>query len=383
MKRICVVTATRAEYGLLKPLMSKIKIERDFTLQVLATGAHLSPEFGLTYKHIEDDGFTIDSKIEMLLSADTDPGIVKSMGLGMIGYADAFTLLKPNAIIILGDRYEMLAVAAAASIFKIPIIHLHGGEKTEGAYDDAIRHAITKLSQLHFTSTEEYRNRVIQMGEDPSRVFNVGAIGLDNIINQQVLSKQELERELGVTFKKYNYQITFHPETLAEKSSKEQFEELLMAIKQQKDSLFIFTKANADSDGRIINFMIDEYVKNNPDHAIAFASLGSVKFLSLLKYCDAIVGNSSSGIIEAPSLGIQTINIGDRQKGRVQASSVVNCESSSSAIIQAFDQVKQYKKEDVPLTNPYGSGNTAEKIYCLLKEKLNQRLEAKAFYDKL
>lgn len=383
MRKVCVITATRAEYGLLKPLMKKIKEGNDFALQILATGAHLSPEFGLTYKHIEDDGFTIDSKVEMLLSADTDQGIVKSMGLGMIGCADAFTQLKPDAVVILGDRYEMLAVAAAASIFKIPIIHLHGGEITEGAYDDAIRHAITKLSYLHFTSTEAYKNRVIQMGEEPGRVFNVGAIGLDNIINQQTLSIKELENELGIIFKKHNYQITFHPETLAEKSSKEQFEELLMAISQQQESLFVFTKANADSDGRIINQMIDEYVKNNPDHAVAFTSLGSFKFLSLLKCCDAIVGNSSSGIIEAPSLGILTINIGERQRGRIQASSVINCDVNSLAITNAFERVKQQKKEISIVTNPYGDGKTTEKIYDLLKEKLNHKPVAKRFYNKV
>lgn len=383
MKKVCVITATRAEYGLLKPLIKKISEGNDYELQILATGAHLSPEFGLTYKHIEDDGFTINSKVEMLLSADTDPGIVKSMGLGMIGYADAFTQLKPDAIVILGDRYEMLAVAAAASIFKIPIVHLHGGEITEGAYDDAIRHAITKLSYLHFTSTEEYKNRVIQMGEEPGRVFNVGAIGLDNIVNQQTLSRQEVESELGITFKKYNYQVTFHPETLAEKNSKEQFEELLIAISQQQDSLFIFTKANADSDGRIINQMIDEYVKNNADHAVVFTSLGSFKFLSLLKCCDAIVGNSSSGIIEAPSLSTQTINIGERQRGRIQASSVVNCTVSSSAIANAFEQVKQDRKKENTVINPYGNGNTADKIYSLLKEKLKHKPGAKTFYDKV
>lgn len=383
MRKICVITATRAEYGLLKPLMKKINEGSDYTLQVIVTGAHLSPEFGLTYKYIEDDGFTINNKVEMLLSADTDTSIVKSMGLGMIGYADSLNQLKPDAVVILGDRYEMLAVAAAASIFKIPIIHLHGGEITEGAYDDAIRHAITKLSYLHFTSTEDYKNRVIQMGEEPSRVFNVGAIGLDNIVNQQALSKRELEEELSITFKKYNYQVTFHPETLAEKSAKEQFEELLAAISQQQESLFIFTKANADSDGRIINQMIDEYVKSNSDRAVAFTSLGP-KFLSLLKCCDAIVGNSSSGIIEAPSLGILTVNIGERQKGRIQASSVINCAVISSAIVHAFEQVKQHKKEEgAVISNPYGNGNTTEQIYSLLKEKLGRRPGAKAFYDKV
>lgn len=382
MIKICIATATRAEYGLLKPLMQKIKEEGDFTLQILATGAHLSPEFGSTYEQIEQDGFSIDYKTEMLLSADTDSSIVKSMGLGMIGFADALTSLNPDALIILGDRYEMLALASATSIFKIPIIHLHGGEITEGAYDDAIRHAITKLSYLHFTSTEAYKQRVIQMGENPAKVYNVGAMGVDNISKTEVLSRDELSNELGIKFAKYNYQVTFHPETLAEKSTKVQFQQLLDAIGREKESFFVFTKANADSDGRIINQMIDEYVKQNPDSSKAFISLGAMKFLSLLKYCDAIVGNSSSGIIEAPSLNIQTINIGNRQKGRIQANSVINCDVSSSAITEAFKKVKQRRGSLGTIENPYGNGKTTGKIYKILKAEMQKPMTAKIFFDK-
>lgn len=381
MKKICVVTATRAEYGLLRPLMQKIKSGSDFTLQVLVTGAHLSTEFGLTYQQIEADGFIIDKKVEMLLSSDTDSGIVKSMGLGMIGYADALQELKPDALVILGDRYEMLSVAAAASIFKIPIIHLHGGEITEGAYDDAIRHAITKLSALHFTSTEDYRKRVIQMGEQPDTVFNVGAIGLDNIRNIRFLSREELEQDLEIKFKKYNYQITFHPETLADVSAAEQFEELLKAVDQQEDSFFIFTKANADTDGRVINQMIDNYVRVNQDKAKAFTSLGTLRFLSLLKQCDAIIGNSSSGIIEAPSLGVFTINIGDRQKGRIQAESVLNCAANHQLILGDFQFIKDKANKREVFQNPYGEGNTTPQIYQILLQKLNQSLKTKSFYD--
>lgn len=381
MKKICVVTATRAEYGLLRPLMQKIKSGSDFTLQVLVTGAHLSTEFGLTYQQIEADGFIIDKKVEMLLSSDTDSGIVKSMGLGMIGYADALQELKPDALVILGDRYEMLSVAAAASIFKIPIIHLHGGEITEGAYDDAIRHAITKLSALHFTSTEDYRKRVIQMGEQPDTVFNVGAIGLDNIRNIRFLSREELEQDLEIKFKKYNYQITFHPETLADVSAAEQFEELLKAVDQQEDSFFIFTKANADTDGRVINQMIDNYVRVNQDKAKAFTSLGTLRFLSVLKQCDAIIGNSSSGIIEAPSLGVFTINIGDRQKGRIQAESVLNCAANHQLILGDFQFIKDKANKREVFQNPYGEGNTTPQIYQILLQKLNQSLKTKSFYD--
>jgi UDP-hydrolysing UDP-N-acetyl-D-glucosamine 2-epimerase len=334
--KICVATGTRAEYGLLKPLIDQINIESDWQLQLLVTGAHLSPEFGLTYHQIEEDGFKIDAKTDMLLSSDTAGGIVKSMGLGMIGYADVFKNLQPDLLIILGDRFEMLAIASAALIFKIPIAHLHGGEITEGAYDDAIRHAITKMSHLHFTSTASYRSRVIQMGENPEHIFNVGAIGLDNIASLKLLTKTEVEKNLGIIFLKYNYQVTFHPATLGNVSSADQFQELLNAIDLQQESFFLFTKANADTDGRVINRMIDQYVVEHSHKAAAFTSLGTLRFLSVVKVCDAIVGNSSSGIIEAPSLGVPTINIGQRQKGRIQAQSIINCEVSASEITTAF-----------------------------------------------
>jgi len=383
MINICVVTATRAEYGLLKPLMKMIVQSKILNLQILVTGAHLSTEFGLTYKEIEQDGFIINEKIEMLLSSDTAKGIVKSMGVGMIAYADAFDKLKPNALIILGDRYEMLAVASSASVFKIPIIHLHGGEITEGAYDDAFRHAITKLSYLHFTSTEQHRNRVIQLGENPKNVFNVGAIGLDNIYNLKLLSRDELETELDFKFQKYNYQVTFHPETLGTISSKEQFAILLDAIKEQNDSFFIFTKSNADTDGRIINKMIDEFVKEYPEKAKAFVSLGTLRFLSLVKECDAIIGNSSSGIIETPSLKVATINIGDRQKGRMQAGSIINCDVDKQQIKDAIllSQDKEFKQKVKKAENPYGRGGTANKIAAILESVDWKNIENKSFYN--
>lgn len=383
MNKICVITATRAEYGLLNPLMQQLQGHEKFKLQVVVTGSHLSPEFGLTYKGIEEDGFKIDKKVEMLLSADTDTAIAKSMGLSIIGFGEAFEELKSDAIVVLGDRYEILAITSVASIFKIPIIHLHGGEITEGAYDDAFRHAITKLSQLHFTSTEQYRNRVIQMGEEPNRVFNVGAIGIDNILNRKLLSKEDLENNLGIKFKKYNYQVTFHPETLADMDAATQFKILLNAIEREnEDSLFIFTKANADSNGRIINQMIDEFVHNHPNKAVAYASLGSLKFLSLLKVCNAMIGNSSSGIIEAPSLHTQTINIGDRQKGRIQANSIINTKVEEDAINQAIRDTQLKASIDLKkFLNPYGKGNTTGQIVDVL-EKINfKNLRTKRFYD--
>jgi GDP/UDP-N,N'-diacetylbacillosamine 2-epimerase (hydrolysing) len=380
--KVCVATGTRAEYGLLKPLISRILAESHFTLQLLVTGAHLSPEFGLTYKQIEEDGLKIDEKVEMLLSSDTSEGITKSMGIGMIGFADALKRLLPDLLIILGDRYEMLALASAAMIFKIPIAHLHGGEITEGAYDDCIRHAITKMSHLHFTSTEQYRQRVIQLGEDPDRVFNVGAIGLDNVKSLALLSKEQLENELNITFQKHNYIVAFHPETLSDITVEEQFNNLLDVIKDQKDSFFIFTKANADTDGRVINALMSSFAAANPEKAVLFSSLGSLKFLSVLKVVDAIVGNSSSGIIEAPSLKTSTINIGDRQKGRIQANSIINCNSDSISIANAFNQVKsELKEQNLNIENPYDKDNTSGQILELIKGINTSLLKVKSFYN--
>lgn len=383
MKKICIVTGTRAEYGLLKPLMRAIKESSEFKLQLLVTASHLSPEFDNTYKLIEEDGFAIDEKVEMLLSADTGTSIAKSMGVGIIGYADVLSRLHPDAILILGDRYEMLTVATTASVLKIPIIHLHGGEITEGAYDDAFRHAITKLSHLHFTSTEVYKNRVIQMGEQPESVHNVGAIGIDNIKQLTLLSKEQLEEELGVKFLKYNYQVTFHPETLSDTPAREQFQVLLKAIKKDEESFFIFTKANADTDGRVINQMIDSFVTENPKKAKAFSTLGTLRFLSVLKICNAIIGNSSSGIVEASSLNVPTINIGNRQKGRIQADTVINVAIEEDEISKALQTSKEqsFIKSLAEVKNPYGKGNTTAQIIKVLHKTDLKALKTKRFYD--
>ena len=381
--KICVATGTRAEYGLLRPLMKAIKNEPNWQLQILATGAHLSPEFGLTYNEIEKDGFTIDKKVEMLLSSDTSTSVVKSMGLGMVGFSDALQDLASDLLIILGDRYEMLALASSALIFTIPMVHIHGGEITEGAYDDAIRHSITKMSNLHFASTEEYKNRIIQLGEDPRFVHNVGAIGLDSVKQLPLLGKDELEKELDFKFKKNNYQVTFHPTTLDKESPEKQFQILLNAIDKQEDSFFIFTKANADTGGRIINKMIDEYVSRNPEKAKAFNSLGNLRFLSFVQFCDAVVGNSSSGILEVPSLKTATINIGDRQKGRIQAESIINTTVSEVEILQAFKKTKSVKFKEIVehSVNPYGDGETTKKIMEVLRKVNLQDFRTKKFYD--
>lgn len=384
MKKISILTATRAEYGLLKPIIEKLTSISEFDVRVVVTGAHLSPEFGLTYKEIEQDGIVIDEKIEMLLSADTPAAISKSMGLALISFADYFERLKPDMLMVLGDRYETLAVCMAAMNQRIPIAHLYGGETTEGAVDESIRHAITKLSYLHFTSTEEYRKRVIQLGEQPDRVFCVGAVGIENILNQDLMSKSDLGKSINFNLDRPYAIVTFHPVTLEDNSSAVQFQSLLEVCKKYQDLNFIFTKANADANGRIINKMIDDYISDN-DNAVAFTSLGMKRYLSGLKHCTMVIGNSSSGIVEAPSFAIPTINIGERQKGRLQADSVINCEPSFQDIARAMELAlsDDFKNKAQNTINPYGDGNTSEKVIAAVMDYLLiDRIELKKkFYD--
>jgi len=314
-RTICIVTGTRAEYGLLYWLMKEIQVDPDLKLQIIATGMHLSPEFGLTYRQIEKEGFKIDRKIEMLLSSDTPTGISKSMGLGMIGFSEAYVDLKPDIIVLLGDRFEIFSAASAAMIARIPIAHLHGGESTEGAFDEAIRHSITKMSHLHFTATEEYRRRVVQLGESPDRVFNVGGLGIDNIKKLKLMSREEFENSIDFKLSSKNLMITFHPVTLEHATSREQFQNLLNALDELHDTRFIFTKPNADTEGRVIIKMIDDYVSRNKYEAISFVNLGQLRYLSAMQFIDGVVGNSSSGLAGGPTFKIGTINIGDRQRG--------------------------------------------------------------------
>ncbi|WP_313757478.1 UDP-N-acetylglucosamine 2-epimerase [Tissierella sp.] len=370
MKKICVVTGTRAEYGLFRPLIKRIKEDDELQLQLIVTGMHLSPEFGLTYKEIEEDGFIIDEKVEMLLSSDTPVGISKSIGLAMIGFTDAFERLKPDMVVVLGDRYEIFAAASTAMISRIPIAHIHGGETTEGLIDEAIRHSITKMSYLHFTSTEEYRQRVIQLGEEPNRIFNVGAIGIESIKKLKLLKKDALENSINFKFGLKNALVTFHPVTLEDGTSKEQFQELLNALDRFSDLKIIFTKSNSDTNGRIINSMIDEYVEKNKQKAIAFTSMGQLRYLSAMKYVDLVIGNSSSGIIEAPSFNVPTINIGDRQKGRIQGETIIDCTTVENEIYKAIklglsDDFKETIKSAI---NPYGEGNTSYLIVQRIKQ---------------
>ena len=383
MIKICVVTGRRAEYGLLSRLMQMIQEDSGLKLQVIATNMHLSPEFGLTYQEIEKDGFFINKKVEMLLSSDTANGTAKSVGLATIGFADAYEDLKPDLLLVLGDRYEILSAVTTALFYKIPVAHLHGGEITEGAYDDAIRHAITKMSHLHFTSTEEYRKRVIQLGENPERVFNVGAIGIDNIKHLKLLSRDVLERELQFLLKEQTILVTYHPVTLDENDTRMQFQCLLNVLNDRQDIRIIFTLPNSDTGGRVIIPMIQDFVKCNKDRAIAFASLGSLRYLSVLRCVSAVVGNSSSGIIEAPSFGIPTLNIGNRQKGRIVARSVLQCEISEQAIRAGLEIVlaNSFLQLARNVINPYEQKNTAVKIRDVLKTYPLSPVIQKTFYN--
>lgn len=382
MRKVSIITGGRAEYGLLYPVIKKVQEHQDLELQLLVTGMHLKEEFGSTYKEIEKE-FKIDKKVDIPLDDDSAVGISTSISSAISGFAESFNELKPDIVVVLGDRYEIFAAVTAAMVANIPIAHIHGGEITEGAIDDAIRHSITKMSHLHFTSTDEYKNRVIQLGEDPKKVFNVGALGVENIKNIKVLSKEEFEKSINFQLDKKNLLVTFHPVTLDKTSSYDQFSQLLKSLDEFEDTNIIFTKANSDTDGKIINKMIDEYVSKNPHKSIAFSSLGMLRYFSALTYLDAVVGNSSSGIIEAPSFKIATINIGDRQKGRLQAQSVINSSCNYADIKTAIDRglSKEFRDSLVNMDNPYEGVDTSDNIVReIARIDLNNILKKK-FWD--
>lgn len=382
MRKICVVTGTRAEYGLLYWLMKEIQADAQLELQVIVTGMHLSPEFGLTYKEVEQE-FRINKKIEMLLSSDTPIGISKAMGLAQISFAEAYAELNPDIVVVLGDRFEIFSAASAAMIARIPIAHIHGGETTEGAFDEAIRHSITKMSHLHFVAAEDYRRRVIQLGEAPERVFNFGAPGLDNLIKLKLLEKDEFEKAIGFKLGMKNLLVTFHPATLEKSTAENQFRQLLNALDELNDTSIIFTKANADADGRAINKMVDDYVASHNDRTIAFTSMGQLRYLSALQYVDAVVGNSSSGLTEAPSFKIGTINIGDRQKGRIKADSVIDCLPEKEAIVGALNKLysSSFQAGLSNVTNPYGTGGASANIFETLRAMPLNNILKKQFHD--
>ena len=382
MRKICFVTGTRAEYGLLSRLMRLVKEDAELQLQVVATNMHLMPEYGETYKEIEKDGFVIDKKVYMHKPSDDAHGIVASMAEEMIGMNDALSDLAPDILVLLGDRYEVLVAAQVALIHRIPIAHIHGGEVTEGAFDDAIRHSVTKMSSLHFTSCEEYRHRVIQMGEQPSRVFNVGSLGVENIKQVPLMKKEELEKSLGFAINDKTILVTYHPITLGGNPAKD-IQEFLEALETFKDLKIIFTMPNSDTGRDAIADAIKKYVACHKKTAKSFSSLGIKRYLSALQYMKAVVGNSSSGIIEVPSFGIPTLNIGDRQKGRLASKSVINCGTSKEAIIQGLTLCLSTKIQEAAKTykNPYAKPNTASLIYRGLKNVELIGLNLKTFYD--
>ncbi len=381
-RSVCVVTGSRAEYGLLRRVMQGLRDAPGLRLQVIATGMHLSPEFGETHREIEEDQFTIDARVEMLLSSDTGAGVAKSMGLGMIGFADALERLRPDLLLVLGDRFEILAAVTAALVMRIPVAHLHGGELTEGAFDDAIRHSITKMSHFHFVATEEYRRRVIQLGERPERVFQVGALGVDAIDSLPLLDRRELESSLGFDLGARSLLITFHPATLDQASARSQMGELLAALEPLGDTRLVFTMPNADTEGRALQGMVRQFVHEHPN-ARAFASLGQLRYLSCMSHVDGVVGNSSSGLIEAPTLRKGTVNIGHRQKGRVRAESVIDCPPERGAIGRAIGRLyePEFRSRLATVRNPYGNGGASAAIVELVGNLPLEGILEKSFFD--
>jgi GDP/UDP-N,N'-diacetylbacillosamine 2-epimerase (hydrolysing) len=381
-RKICVVTGSRAEYGLLKPVMEGIRETTDCELQIIATGMHLSPEFGLTYREIEGDGFSIDRKVEMLLSADTPTAIAKSMGLGVIGFADALHELAPELLVVLGDRFEIFSAVATALVARIPVAHLHGGETTEGAFDEALRHSITKMSHLHFVAADEYRHRVIQLGEDPGRVFLVGGLGVDNIQQLPLLDKADLQRELGIKINGRALLITFHPATLDDSRSALQMAELLAALNELRDTQLIFTMSNADTGGRALIQQIEQFVASHPN-AKAFTSLGQLRYLSCLQFVNGVVGNSSSGLTEVPTFKKGTVNIGDRQRGRLRADSVIDCAPERTAIARAIREMYSpaFQARLQFVRSPYGEGGASKKIVQVLQHYPLKAIFKKQFHD--
>lgn len=383
-KTISVLTATRAEYGLLAPIIKRLRQDENIDVQVVVTGMHLSPEFGLTYKEIEQDGVPISKKIEILMSSDTAVAISKAMGLAMISFAEYFDEVKPDALLVLGDRYETLAVCCAAMNACIPVFHLYGGETTEGAIDEAVRHSITKMSYLHFTSTEAYRKRVIQLGEAPERVYNVGAVGVENVLTVPLLSKEELEKSLNFSLSKPYVVVTFHPITLEAGGVDTQCRELIEVLEHRSDLKFIITKANADAEGRVINQMLEEYAAKHSDRVTIFDSLGMRRYLSAVKYSTAVMGNSSSGLVEVPSFKVPTINIGNRQRGRIQAQSVINCEPRHESIENALREMEEtsFRQMLENVVNPYEQKGTSTKVAALIQQTLFGTIDLKKkFYD--
>lgn len=382
MRKVCIVTGSRAEYGLLRGVIEGVQSHPGLQLQLVATGSHLSPEFGLTYREIEADGHHVDAKVEILLSADTATAVTKAMGLGLIGFGDTFTRLAPDIVVVLGDRFEILAAAAAAMTCRIPLAHLHGGESSEGAIDEAIRHSVTKMSQLHFVAAEPYRNRVIQLGEHPDRVFMVGGLGVDSIRRTRPLARAELEASLGFTLRPTNLLVTFHPTTLEDDAAGTQMQALLDELDQLPDTGLIITQPNADSGGRLLAQLVSRFASSRPNVSL-HDSLGQLRYLSCLAHVDGVVGNSSSGLAEAPSFGIPTLNIGDRQAGRLRASSIIDCRGDRASIARGLQLLldPDFRARARATRNPYGDGGASDRIVRVLAEQPLDNILKKKFFD--
>ncbi len=386
MRRICIYTGTRAEYGLLAPLMKRIQEDRQLDLKVIASGMHLSSEFGLTYKLIEKDGFKIDEKIEILLSSDTSSGVCKSMGLAAVEYESALRRIQPDILVVLGDRFEVFSVVTCALVLNIPVAHIHGGEVTIGAMDDSFRHAITKMSHLHFACAEPYRQRIVQLGEHPDRVFNVGALGVENILNMPLLDESEIKKQSGINLEDKYFLVTFHPVTREGGQAGRQFYQVLEALSEDafKDYKIIITKANADTDGRSINKIIDDFAANRKERVSVFTSMGQLRYLSAMKYASAVIGNSSSGILEAPSFKVPVINIGKRQKGRIKADNVLSCRADKKDIVKTIFKClsKEFLLSVKQMKNPFEQSDTSYEIKEIIKNFDLSDITFKEFYDK-
>lgn len=384
MRKICVVTGTRAEYGLLSRLMGMIKNSSLTQLQIIATNMHLSSKYGNTYLEIEKDGFTIDKKIPILEEGKDDANAtLKSMAKALAGFADAYDELKPDMVVVLGDRYEILAAATAALIERIPIAHVHGGEITEGAYDDAIRHSITKMSHLHFASTEEYRKRIIQLGEQPDTVWYVGAIGVENIKKLPLMGKEEIEESINFKLDENTILVTYHPVTLGYHTAEQDIKEFIDALEERKDLRVVFTMPNSDTGSQAMVDAINAFVADNSDRAVAYKSLGVIRYLSVMRQVAAVVGNSSSGLVEVPSFGIPTLNIGDRQKGRIAAESVYNCKPDKDSILAGLEVIlsPDFQQKAKRARNPYDKEGTAQAIFDVVSAYPLEQLQQKHFYD--
>jgi GDP/UDP-N,N'-diacetylbacillosamine 2-epimerase (hydrolysing) len=381
-RKICVVTGGRSDYGLLKWLMKVVQADKDLELQVIATGMHLSPKFGSTVNEIEQDGFKIDEKIECLDVGDSPLDTSSAMARTMIGCTETYSRLRPDLVLVLGDRFEIFSAVAAALVSNIPVAHLHGGEVTSGAVDESFRHAITKMSALHFVANDVYRRRVVQMGENSRHVYNVGGLGVDAILNFELLSKEQLSSGLGINFLNKSLLITFHPETATANSALQQIKEIIKALEELNDTTLIFTMPNADMGNSIIAESIRNFATQG-NNRYFFESLGQTRYLSMLSLVDGVIGNSSSGLAEAPSFKIGTINIGDRQKGRIQASSVLNCEASQSHVVAAIEEMYSdgFQSRLKTTVNPYGAGGASQSIVEILKEVNLEGLIMKSFND--